>query len=137
MNWLVLRHGRLVLSRRRVMAVSGVAVFGDYLVYLTRRALAPHFRVFCGLFGAFRVPGAVMGQSIQAGGGCARRDVACAGSRAHDRGRAALRAAVNARKKTTDGVRAEEMAAASWNAAERGTPPGARAAIQRMKDKCD
>ena len=57
MNWLVLRRGRLVLSRRRVMAVSGVAVFGDYLVCLTRRAPAPHFRVFRALFGVFRVPG--------------------------------------------------------------------------------
>ena len=46
---------------------------------------------------------------------------------------AALRA-VNAREKTTDQVLAE-MAAASRNAAERGTPPGTRAAIQRMKNK--
>ena len=38
------------------MAVSGVAVFGDCLVYLTRRAPAPHFRVFRALFGVFRVP---------------------------------------------------------------------------------
>ena len=42
--------------------------------------------------------------------------------------------AVNARKKSTDQVLAE-MAAASRNAAERGTPPGTRAAIQRMKNK--